>query len=319
MNTNQTSPAIETRSLRKVYRSGFFRIPFVGLESLDLRVEPAEIFGFIGPNGAGKTTAIKCLVGLQASTSGQGSILGMDIADPETRRRLGFLPERPYFYQHLTAREFLDFQASLFDIPQGTRRARIEQLLELVELGRFADLQLRHYSKGMLQRAGLAQALVNEPQVVILDEPMSGLDPMGRMLVRDIILSQRRLGRTVFFSTHILSDVESICDRVGLIVGGSLRAIGRLDELLSTKILYVDVTIRAGSVPLERGELVATQGDARVLRLPPDHVDEFVRALIESGGSVLEITPARETLERLLLEEVRRNDPINKKHMGVLA
>jgi ABC-2 type transport system ATP-binding protein len=314
-----TPAAIETRALSKTYRSGFFRFPFVGLEPLDLLVQEGEIFGFVGPNGAGKTTLLKCLVGLLEPTAGRAFILGTDIRDPESRRRVGFLPERPYFYQHLTAVEFLEFQASLFAIDRMERRRRCRALLALVELERFADVQLRAFSKGMLQRVGVAQALVNEPDVVIFDEPMSGLDPMGRMLVRDIVLDQHRQGRTVFFSSHILSDVQSICDRVGLIVAGRLRKVGRMDDLLSQDVLFVDCTVLVPESFPDRGTLVKRTGPERVVRLDPAAIDAFLDEVLQARGHVLQVQPARATLEKLLVDEVHASDPMDHKHLGVLA
>ncbi len=301
--------AIEIRGLQKIYYSGFLRRPFTGLDGLDLEVRRGEVFGFIGPNGAGKTTTIKCLVGLQYPTAGQAFLLGKPISDPETRRKLGFLPERPYFYQHLTAREFLDFYGQLFDIPTDVRGRRVEELLERVDLARKADTPLRQYSKGMLQRAGVAQALINDPELIILDEPMSGLDPLGRMLIRDLILEERRRGRTVFFSSHVLSDVQSICNRVGLIAGGRLRALGSIDELLSEQVEHVDCTVRVtGDVELE-GTVVASQGDERILRLPPHQLDGLLAQVRAADGQVVQVIPNRKTLEDLLLTELGRNDP----------
>jgi ABC-2 type transport system ATP-binding protein len=299
--------AIETRGLQKIYYSGFLRRPFTGLDGLDLEVRRGEVFGFIGPNGAGKTTTIKCLVGLQYPTAGQAFLLGSSIAEPESRRPLGFLPERPYFYQHLTAREFLDFYGQLFDVPKPLRSKRIDDLLARVDLARVADVPLRTFSKGMLQRAGVAQALINSPELIVLDEPMSGLDPLGRKLIRDLILEERRAGRTVFFSSHVLSDVQSICDRVGLIAGGRLRAIGSIDELLSEQVESVDCTLKAPTALVLPGEVVATQGDERVLRLPPDQLDNLLEKLRAGGGQVVQIQPNRRTLEDLLLTELGRN------------
>ncbi len=301
--------AIEIRGLQKTYYSGFFRRPSRGLESLDLEVPKGEIFGFIGPNGAGKTTTIKCLVGLQYPTAGHAFLLGQPIGSPEARRPLGFLPERPYFYQHLTAREFLDFYGQLFDIPAALRRQRTDALLARVDLERVADKPLHTYSKGMLQRAGVAQALINDPQLIILDEPMSGLDPLGRMLIRDLMLEEGRRGRTVFFSSHVLSDVQSICHRVGLIAGGRLRAIGSIDELLSEQVQHVDCTVRVPpQVPL-LGEAVTSRGDERIVRLPPEQLDDLLVQVRQAGGQVVQVIPNRKTLEDLLLSELGRNDP----------
>jgi len=295
------STAIETRGLRKVYRSGFFRIPFVGLEGLDLQVERGEIFGFIGPNGAGKTTTIKILMGLQSATGGDATLLGVDHRDPESKRRVGFMPERPYFYQHLTAREFLRFYGQLFDLKNPLLAQRVESLLERVKLTRFADVPLRAYSKGMLQRAGIAQALINDPELVVLDEPMSGLDPLGRKLIRDIIFEERRAGRTVFFSSHVLADVQLICDRVGIIVQGKLRGAGTVAEMVGHRVDTVDCAFRGDPGVALPGERLRVDGDRVQQRGAPDEVDVAVDAVRAAGGAVIEILPHRATLERVLL------------------
>ena len=311
--------AIQTRGLRKVYRSGFFRIPYVGLEGLDLDVEPGESFGFIGPNGAGKTTAIKILMGLQSATAGEASILGQDHRDPECRRKVGFLPERPYFYQYLTANEFLRFYGSLFDLRGDELTRRIGVLLERVGLARFADVKLGSYSKGMLQRAGVAQALINEPDLVVMDEPMSGLDPMGRALIRDLILEERERGRTVFFSSHILADVEVICDRIAIVVKGELRGCGTIDELVGDRVRHVDITL-VGTLPEGcPGTVVRTDGDLVLLRVGPDEVDPTLDQLRAAGARIRSVDRVRMHLEDLMLEEAERAEKVDSKRMGVLA
>ena len=227
--------AISTKNLGKIYRVGFFMRRVEGLVGLDLEVGAGEAFGFIGPNGAGKTTTIKILMGLQSQTSGTAEIFGMDVGDASARERVGFLPERPYFYEHLSAREVLHFYGQLSRMDVEQRTDRIEMLLERMQLTRFADITLGKYSKGMLQRVGLCQTLLHDPDLVVLDEPMSGLDPVGRALVRDIILEQREAGKTVFFSSHILADVEAICDRVAILVGGELRACGAIKDVVADR------------------------------------------------------------------------------------
>ncbi|MCB9795176.1 MAG: ABC transporter ATP-binding protein [Alphaproteobacteria bacterium] len=313
---------IRCSGLGKVYRSGFFRIPHVGLESLDLEVHRGETFGFIGPNGAGKTTTIKILMGLQSATSGSAELLGVDHRDPRSKEKVGFLPERPYFYQHLTAREFLDFYGQLFGLSKAVRRKRVGELLERVSLSAFADIPLRTFSKGMLQRAGVAQALINEPELIVMDEPMSGLDPMGRMLIRDIIFEERAAGRTVFFSSHILGDVEMICDRAAILVGGKLRDCGRINELVGEQVKHVDIQYRrmAGPLPELLGESLRVDPGGRVLqRVAPEDVDAAIDAIRAGAGSVLSVSPARRDLEAILLSEVERAKPKSKKNMGVLA
>ena len=253
-------PVIRTSQLTKSYRTGFWMRQVVGLLPLDLEVRKGEIFGFVGPNGAGKTTTIKILVGLHAATSGSAEIFGSSVQDPRSRQRLGFLPERPYFYQHLSPQELLDFHGQLCRMERSVRRGRAESLLERVGLTRFADVPLRKFSKGMLQRVGLCQALLHQPDILILDEPMSGLDPLGRALVKELILEERERGATVFFSSHILHDVETLCDRVSILVKGELRALGTTAELLgdqSLEQMLIEEAQRDGPVdPKRLGVLV---------------------------------------------------------------
>ncbi len=310
-------PAIRIQNLGKTYRSGFLRIPFVGLREVNLDVPQGAAFGFVGPNGAGKTTTIKILMGLQAPTSGSAWIHGVPISDFRSRKSVGFLPERPYFYEHLTAYEFLDFYGRLAEVPSSDRRGRITTLLERVDLARFRDVALGKFSKGMLQRAGLAQALIGEPKLVVLDEPMSGLDPLGRVLVRDLILEERRNGRTVFFSSHILSDVEAICDRVAIIVSGALRGHGTVAELLVETTHIVEVAVRV-TTPL-RWAVHRVEGEITHLRVTPEAVDEVLDAVRAGGGRVVSVVPVQKTLEQVLLDEVERARPIDAARLGVLA
>lgn len=304
--------------LRKVYRAGFWLRPVVGLERLDLEVHRGEVFGIVGPNGAGKTTTIKILTGLQDATEGQAWILGKPYDEPSTRQRLGFLPERPYFYDHLSARELLDFYGRLFEVPPEPRARRIEALLERVELTRFADVPLRKYSKGMVQRVGLCQTLLHDPELIILDEPMSGLDPLGRALVRDVILEERERGCTVIFSSHILSDVESLSDRVAMIVRGKLRGVGTMQELIGDRVQWVDLRYTGAEGIEPGGELLREDPGSRLVRLPPEQSDAAVARIVAAGGRVSELTPVRETLESVLLDEVEAARPVDHKRMGVL-
>lgn len=311
--------AIEARGLRKVYQTHFWSKKHAALVGLDLRVEPGEIFGFVGPNGAGKTTTIKILVGLQSASAGSATLYGVDHRDASARQRLGFLPERPYFYQHLSARELLLFMGQLSGVAGAKARRRVDALLERVDLVRFADVPLSKYSKGMLQRVGLCQALLHGPDLVVLDEPMSGLDPMGRALVRDVILEERAAGRTVFFSSHILHDVETLCDRVAVLVQGTLRGVGTVDELLADTQAQAEVRVmgvgpEALPVPpvrIDRG--VAT------CRVPAESVDAVLHAVQAAGGRIVEVTRARRTLEDVFLSEVERDRPVDGEKLGVLA
>src|SRR5580698_4955016 len=229
--------------LSKVYRVGFLGRRLHALDDLTLSVQKGEIFGLVGPNGAGKSTSIKLFLGLIRPTSGSGTIDGHPIGSVESRVRLGFLPENPALYEFLTGREYLEMVGALLKVPSKSRVQRIDELLEQVGLTHAHDLGIRKYSKGMVQRLGLAQALMGDPAVVILDEPMSGLDPIGRKDVRDLIFRLRDEGRTVFFSTHILPDVEMICDRVALLSKGRLTDIGRLADLLSNRVRAVEVAV----------------------------------------------------------------------------
>jgi len=315
--------AVKTVGLQKIYRSGFWMRPHVGLDDLHLEVPQGEIFGFIGPNGAGKTTTIKILMGLHRATAGQAWLLGTDHRDPQARARVGFLPERPYFYQHLTANELLRFYGDLMELDASHVKKRSGALLERVGLTRFADVALNSYSKGMLQRVGLCQTLLGDPKLVVLDEPMSGLDPLGRALVRDLILEEREAGCTVFFSSHILHDVETLSDRVALIVRGKRVGVGTLDSLLGSRTRSVEVRVsvvpEATAARLD-ADAVRREGEAgAVLEVPPADADAVIAEVVAAGERVLQVTPVRQTLEALLLDEVERAQPVDSKRMGVLA
>lgn len=299
-------PVIQIRGLTKVYRAGFWMRTVSALKPLDLDVHQGEIFGFVGPNGAGKTTTIKTLCGLQLPTSGTAKLLGLSCSDPNSRRQLGFLPERPYFYVHLTARELLHFYGQLFEIPTALRRQRVESLLERVGLASFADVPLGKYSKGMLQRAGLCQALIHAPKLIILDEPMSGLDPVGRALVRDLILEEKARGCTVFFSSHILSDVQSLCDRVAILVGGQLRGVGTVAELIGDEIDYVDCVFAGLSAEISiPGVLQHHHGDRWRYRMSSETVGAAIAAVQRAGGRIIEVHPIRQDLEKILVRQIR--------------
>src|SRR5215470_6573973 len=228
-------PAIQIEDLSKTYTVGFWRKKQrPALKSLSLSVEMGETFGFLGPNGAGKTTTLKLLMGIIFPTAGSARILGKDCLDPDVKARIGFLPEQPYLYDYLSAPELLDYYAQLSGVPSAKRKQRVGELLERVGLGDVGKKQLRKFSKGMLQRVGIAQAIIHDPEVVFLDEPMSGLDPLGRYEIRELIQSLKDAGKTVFFSTHILSDAEALCDRVAVIHKGELRGIGVVNDLRSS-------------------------------------------------------------------------------------
>jgi len=279
------------------------------VDDLSLTVQQGEIFGFVGPNGAGKTTTIKMLMGLIFPTRGRAFIFDAPIPSQASKARIGYLPENPSYHEFLTGERALRFFATLSGVPRREQRGRCEELLGMVGLTAAADRQIRKYSKGMQQRLGIAQALVSDPVFVVLDEPMSGLDPIGRKEMRDIILELKRRGKTVFFSTHILPDVEMLCDRVAVILGGKLRDVGRLGELLSAKVETVEVTARLSKASeLAVGRELAREGDRVTLLFQGEaEADAALRDLVSTGGKLISVTPHRETLEdffvRRLAEE----------------
>jgi len=302
---------IVIENLTKSYASGWpGRPPFVALDGLSLTVGRGEIFGFLGPNGAGKTTTLKILMGLVRATSGHALVLDRPAGDVATRRRIGFLPESPYFYDYLTAEEFLGFYGHLAGLDRSVIAEQVTDLLDLVGLTDARNRQLRKFSKGMLQRIGLAQALIHDPDLVILDEPMTGLDPVGRKQVRDLILSLRDRGKTIFFSTHILHDVEMICDRVGIVMKGRLLASGRVDELVrqdhtqSVEIVCRQIKAEGNAFINSLATRVLEQGQQCLIVLPnPDAVDAVVGEIRRQGGRLLSVTPHKASLEDLFFQE----------------
>jgi len=300
-----SNPAIEILGLTKDYPTGFFRQRVRrSLDNLTLRVEEGEIFGFLGPNGAGKTTTLKLLMGLIFPTSGIARIRGWSIDDVRMHREIGYLPEQPYFYDYLTARELLDYYARFFGFGAAERRERVGRLLECVGLAGAANLQLRKFSKGMLQRVGIAQAILHDPQVVFLDEPMSGLDPIGRREVRDIILEQKQHGRTVFFSTHILSDAEMLCDRVAVLVEGKLRGVGSPGEIVAIEVHGMEILFegRDGrALPAELTGRAKKIGGRYRLEVPEAGLYSALEELRGCNARILSVSPVRPTLEDYFL------------------
>jgi ABC-2 type transport system ATP-binding protein len=309
------SAAIEVRDLRKTYRTPLRRKKVEALRGVSFTVTRGQIFGFVGPNGAGKTTTIRTLMGLIRPTAGTATILGHPIPSRAARAQLGFLPESPYFYDYLTVGELLDLAGRLFGLPHDVRRRRANELIERVGLGRARTQSLKKYSKGMLQRAGLAQALMNDPALVVLDEPMSGLDPIGRKEVRDLIVELRDQGKTVFFSSHILTDVEAIADQIAIVARGQLQAQGTPAELIHRTVLGIDITVRiAADADLggltDGGSRVRRAGEELSLTLPPDaDVDAWLSAARDKGAKVIAVTPRHETLEELFLRQIASADP----------
>ncbi|HKM85551.1 MAG TPA: ABC transporter ATP-binding protein [Terriglobales bacterium] len=301
--------AIEILDLEKSYLVGFWRKrPKVALRRLRLTIEEGEVFGFLGPNGAGKTTTLKLLMGLVFPTAGTARILGLDMDDPRVKSQIGFLPEQPYFYDHLTARELLNYYGQLSGVPAKGRSARVEQMLARVGLSDSAGVQLRKFSKGMLQRVGLAQAILHDPKLVFLDEPMSGLDPMGRREVRDLIQQLRHEGKTVFFSTHILSDAEALCDRVGVIHQGELRGVGAVAELTSKMQGKVEIVFFAQKVPAGLASLGAearVSGDMVNAVLPEAQQEAALDVLRREHIKLISLTPVRRSLEEYYIQKLR--------------
>lgn len=303
MTDNKRSPAIETQGLRKVFGDK------VAVKGLTLTVERGEVFGFLGPNGAGKTTAVKMLLGLIAPTTGEGQLLGMPLGNSETRARVGFLPEHFRFHDWLTAAEFLRLHADLYHMPRAEADARITDLLELVGLTPHADKKLHAFSKGMLQRIGLAQALLNDPDLVILDEPTSGLDPVGRRLVRDIIRDLRELGTTVFLNSHLLSEVEITCDRVAFIKHGEVLQTSVLQTLvdggLSVEVRARNLTPTVVKALSRWGQDVRADGEHLSLSLESEaDLPAVNRYLVEHGVDVYALRPQRVSLEDLFIQIV---------------
>jgi len=302
---------IEIKGLTKTFVTGFLRKKAHVLKGVDLSVQRGEIFGFLGPNGAGKTTTLKVLMGLIYADSGTATIMGEPAGDVRSKMKVGFLPEQPYLYSYLTASEVLDFYGRLFGIPASERGRRATELLGHVGLSHAGHTQLRKFSKGMLQRIGIAQALINDPELVILDEPMSGLDPVGRREVRDIILGLRDEGKTVFFSTHILPDVEVVCDRVGILADGRVKSTGSVGELLDelgTGSVEMSVT-GLGAAGLEdlkrRSKGSIERGHAVIFFFGgQDEASEAAGFVYQSGGRIISMTPQRRSLEDIFLEEV---------------
>ncbi|HEV2101167.1 MAG TPA: ABC transporter ATP-binding protein [Candidatus Acidoferrum sp.] len=299
--------AIEIENLSMEYPYGFLHLKKKkSLEDLTMSVEDGEVFGFLGPNGAGKSTTIKLLMGLIFPTGGTARILGKPIDDVSMHGSIGYLPEQPYFYDYLTAHEVLDYFARFHNLKGGDRAARVEAMLKKVGLDTAKKIQLRKYSKGMLQRVGLAQAILHDPQVVVLDEPMSGLDPLGRREVRDIILELKREGRTILFSTHVLSDAEMLCDRVGVIVGGKLRGIGAPGELVDMKAqgmeILFELSSAAASLPLLAS--ATRTGDRYRVQLPEADLYPALDALKGTGARILAVTQIKPTLEEYFMHLV---------------
>jgi ABC-2 type transport system ATP-binding protein len=290
-------------NLHKTYRPGLFEADVEVLRGLSFEVCRGEIFGFLGPNGSGKTTTLKAIAGIVKIDSGEIRVCGFPHATLEAKRRFGFMPENPYHYRHLTGREMLRFVAGLTGLSGGGLEARIEEVLARVGMADRADRPMRTFSKGMLQRTSFAQALLGRPDLLLLDEPMSGLDPVGRRDVRDLILAERDRGTTVFFSTHILPDVETLCDRIALVAEGRLQATGRVRDLLAQEAERYEATFSG----LEPATLRTPVDEIRVgdeavwVRVSASHRSRLILELAERGAPLLSLTPLRSSLEEFVL------------------
>ena len=301
--------AIEILGLEKTYTVGFWRKkPRLGLRPLNLDIEEGEVFGFLGPNGAGKTTTLKLLMGLIFPTAGTARILGMEIDDPKMKAQIGFLPEQPYFYDYLTARELLDYYGQLSGVDPKQRSRKVDEVLQRVGLPDVGGVQLRKFSKGMLQRVGIAQAILHDPKVLFFDEPMSGLDPMGRREVRDLMEQLKHEGKTIFFSTHILSDAEALCDRVAIIHQGELRGVGAVVDLTSSVHGRVELVWHGTAVPASLRALGAechiTGNSVRAV-LSEANQDTALEALRRERLRLISVTPVRTSLEDYFMQKLQ--------------
>jgi ABC-2 type transport system ATP-binding protein len=304
--------AIEIQGLSKNYAVGFWKKQIrPALKSLNLKVNVGETFGFLGPNGAGKTTTLKLLMGIIFPTGGSATILGKDLFDPEIKRKIGFLPEQPYFYDYLSAPELLDYYARLSGVPAAQRHQRIGDLLKRVGLGDVGNKQLRKFSKGMLQRVGIAQAIIHDPEVLFLDEPMSGLDPLGRHEIRELIQQLKDEGKTIFFSTHILSDAETLCDRVAVIHKGELRGVGVVNDFRSniaekTEVVWVGSAALAAvrQLVLEHHET----GDTVRATVQTADLDCVLDKIRQQRARLISVTPVHRTLEEYFLAQTREEE-----------
>jgi ABC-2 type transport system ATP-binding protein len=301
---------LSLEGVSKSYRTHFWQRPSRSLDRLDLSVRPGEILGLLGPNGAGKTTTIKLALGLIFPDEGEIRLMGRPAEDPASRAKVGYLPENPYFPDHLTGRELVDFAATLHGLDRTGARRRTAELLERVGLTAAADRPMRKYSKGMAQRAGMARVLVSKPRFVILDEPMSGLDPIGRREFRDLILELREDGVTVLFASHVLSDAEMLCDRVAILKEGRLRTLSDLGRLeRERRIVGWEVEIDGDWEP-PRGELLAVRGRERLWRLPAEVEPEpLLEEAVAAGSRVRALIPQRETLEDLFVRSLSEDAP----------
>lgn len=306
--------AVECEGLSKTYRVGFFQRRVKALQPIDFQVEAGEVFGLIGPNGAGKSTTIKLLLNLVMPTSGKARLFGLDVNDPRSRESLGYVPEAPVPYEHLSGEEYLQLQAALAGLSAADARGEVARVLERVEMARHAKLRIRQYSKGMTQRVMLAGALLGSPRLVVLDEPTSGLDPLGRRLVRELILELRRAGAAVLFCTHIMSDVETLCDRVALMIGGAIHKSGRVSELVADtrthEVVVDNATKEQVLALLKTDDTLRLEAVAQrvLIHVSETRLQELLRALLNGGLTVTRIEPERIPLEETFMAALRASN-----------
>jgi ABC-2 type transport system ATP-binding protein len=301
--------ALKIRKLKKSFKSNFLLKTYHILKDINLSAEKGEIYGFLGPNGAGKTTTMKCILGIIFPDTGEISIFDTPSHSKEAKKRLGFLPEHPYFYDYLTAHELLSFTGMLFSMPHKQIKKRTHELLQIVGLKGKENLKLRRYSKGMIQRVGLAQSLIHDPDIIILDEPFSGLDPIGRKELRDIIISLKDAGKTIFFSSHILQDMELIVDKVGIILDGRIIKEGRLSELISHSVESYEIRFdHIKKEILEAEKLIATNQDNKFFLTTKNHeeMNHIIQFILRNKGHILSVTPVKKTLEDIFLKEIEQ-------------
>ena len=299
---------LKIENLYKAFKTGFIPKRREILRGISFSVDSGEIFGYLGPNGAGKTTTLKCVLGLIFPDKGRIEMFGHPHLSLEGKERIGYLPENPYFYDYLTASEFLDFYAQLFRLKKKEKEEKIRRLLRLVGLEKARDLQLRKFSRGMLQRIGLAQALINDPELLFLDEPLGGLDPLGRKEIRDIIVQLKQEGKTVFLCSHILQDIEMICDRVVIIVSGKVISQGTIQDLISEKILFTEVTLSglAFDELTSLGEPLWARGEKIFLKvLHEENIENLLALVRDRKGKIHSLVPRTETLEDIFVEMVK--------------
>ncbi len=308
--TQDADVLVQVEDLHKTYVVGIRRKKFQAVRGLSFEVRRGEVFGIVGPNGAGKTTTLKILTGLMRPTSGRARLFGLDTSSIESRRKLGYLPEGPYFYEHLKAEELLRYYGQLHGLGKDVLNERVPKLIERVGLGHALDRPLKKFSKGMRQRAGLAQALINDPELVILDEPQSGLDPVGRREVRDLIFELKEQGKTVVFSSHILPDVEAVCDRIALFHQGKIIETGSLDDLLGKRTHSYELTVSGSALalqelqPLEDVLAVSKRGELFEVRCALDYdLAKIATRIDELGGKVESVRPLREDLEQIFIRD----------------